>query len=167
MSYSIVFSSRTGNTARLAEVLRDTLPAADCLYFGPPDESAAEAERIFVGFWTDKGNCDEDTAAFLETLKDSEVFLFGTAGSGRGEAYFTRILDAVKSRLSPSVRVMGSFMCQGKMPPAVLARYENMLASTANPAAVREMIAGFHQAADRPNETDFLAFKRAAAAAMK
>ena len=34
MSYAIVFSSRTGNTALLAQTIRDTLPG-DCLYLVP------------------------------------------------------------------------------------------------------------------------------------
>ena len=36
MSYAIVYTSLTGNTARLAEALRAALPAEDCLYFGAP-----------------------------------------------------------------------------------------------------------------------------------
>ena len=33
-SYSIVFSSRTGNTAELAEAVREALPEGTCEYFG-------------------------------------------------------------------------------------------------------------------------------------
>lgn len=55
MSYAIVFSSRTGNTALLAQTIWDTLPG-DCLYFGTPDPKALEAETVYVGFWTDKGS---------------------------------------------------------------------------------------------------------------
>ena len=32
--YSIVFSSRTGNTAELAEAVREALPEGTCEYFG-------------------------------------------------------------------------------------------------------------------------------------
>ena len=81
MSYAIVFSSRTGNTALLAQSIRDTLPG-DCLYFGTPDPKALEAETVYVGFWTDKGSCDESIAQFLKTLTNQKVFLFGTAGFG-------------------------------------------------------------------------------------
>lgn len=35
MRYAIVYSSRTGNTARLAETIRETLGQETCLYFGP------------------------------------------------------------------------------------------------------------------------------------
>ena len=36
MSYAIVYSSRTGNTAMLAQAVREALPQEDCRYFGAP-----------------------------------------------------------------------------------------------------------------------------------
>ena len=65
MSYAIVYSSRTGNTELLARAIQSALPAEDCLYFGGPDAAALAADRLYVGFWTDKGSCDEELAAFL------------------------------------------------------------------------------------------------------
>lgn len=72
-----------------------------------------------MGFWTDKGTCDEPTARFLQSLTDQKVFLFGTAGFGGAPAYFQQILDRVKANLAPGVQVTGTYMCQGKMPQAV------------------------------------------------
>lgn len=80
MSYSIVYSSQTGNTKQLAETLRETLPQEGCRYFGTPAEAAAEADTLYVGFWTDRGHADADCNAFLKTLRGKKVFLFGTAG---------------------------------------------------------------------------------------
>ena len=40
MSYAIVFSSRTGNTALLAQTLREQLPQADCILLPLPLEQA-------------------------------------------------------------------------------------------------------------------------------
>ena len=34
MSYAIIYSSRTGNTALLAQAIREALPQEECLYFG-------------------------------------------------------------------------------------------------------------------------------------
>ena len=70
MKCAIVYSSKTGNTRELAEVLRSCIPQEDLLYFGKPDESALRAERICAGFWTDKGSCDEETAKFLEKIQN-------------------------------------------------------------------------------------------------
>ena len=49
MSYAIVYSSHTGNTALLAQTIRETLPQEDCVYFGAPDPSALTAETVYDG----------------------------------------------------------------------------------------------------------------------
>lgn len=154
MKYAIVYSSRTGNTAALAQALRERLPAEDCVYFGPPGETIPAAELVFAGFWTDKGVCDEAASAFLKTLGDQKVFLLGTAGFGGGGAYFEQILSRVKALLAPSVVVVGTFLCQGRMPTAVLARYEAMLTQGGDTDRVRGMIENYHAAASHPDPQD-------------
>ena len=109
MTYSIVYSSKTGNTKMLADALHQALPADDCLYFGAPDAQALAAERIYIGFWTDKGTCDAETAAFLAQLTHQEIFLFGTCGFGGGVAYFEQILARVRDLLPESVQLVGSY----------------------------------------------------------
>ena len=76
MSYSIVYSSKTGNTKMLADAIASVLPKADCVYVGQPCQEAFEADRIYVGFWTDKGKCNEEIEDFLKQLTEQEVFLF-------------------------------------------------------------------------------------------
>ena len=110
MSYAIVYSSRTGNTALLAQTIRDALPGEGCVYVGAPSQEALAAETIYVGFWTDKGTCDAPTQAFLQGLTHQKVFLFGTAGFGGSPAYFDQILARVKENLAPGVQVLGSYM---------------------------------------------------------
>lgn len=150
MTYAIIYSSKTGNTRLLAETLRDTLPTADCLYFGEPSDEALRAERIHVGFWTDKGTCDAGTAAFLARVTTQEVFLFGTAGFGGAPEYFDKILSAARQNLPDGVTVCGSYMCQGKMPMAVRARYEQMEDSPRR----QMMIENFDAALSHPDTAD-------------
>ena len=157
MSYAIVYSSPTGNTAMLAQTIREALPEAECCYFGEPDDQALSAERIYVGFWTDKGTCDEQTARFLEHLTDQQVFLFGTAGFGGAAAYFDQILGRVKEKLGPEVQVIGTYMCQGKMPPAVRRRYEAMEDSPRRTA----MLENFDKAVSHPDAQDLAQLKAA------
>lgn len=157
MSYAIVYSSPTGNTAMLAQTIREALPQAECCYFGEPDDQALSAKRIYVGFWTDKGTCDEQTARFLERLTDQQVFLFGTAGFGGAAAYFDQILSRVKEKLGPEVKVIGTYMCQGKMPPAVRRRYEAMEDSPRRTA----MLENFDKAVSHPDAQDLAQLKAA------
>ena len=63
MTCAIVYSSRTGNTKQLAEAVRASLGEQTCLYMGPPDDRALTADRLYVGFWTDKGTCDAATVS--------------------------------------------------------------------------------------------------------
>ena len=64
MTCAIVYSSRTGNTKQLAEAVRASLGEQTCLYMGPPDDRALTADRLYVGFWTDKGHADDTLTAF-------------------------------------------------------------------------------------------------------
>lgn len=157
MTYSIVYSSKTGNTRMLAEALASFLPEADRVYMGEPAPQARDAERIYVGFWTDKGTCDPETAAFLAELTTQEVFLFGTAGFGGSADYFEKILAQVKQKLSPQVRPIGTYMCQGKMPQGVRHRYEAMEESPRR----QMLLDNFDQALSHPDEADLQHLKAA------
>ena len=46
MSYAIVYSSRTGNTAMLARAVREALPQEDSRYFGAPAPQALDADTV-------------------------------------------------------------------------------------------------------------------------
>ena len=54
---------------------------------------------IYVGFWTDKGNASKEALDYLKTLHHQKIFLFGTAGFGKSDNYFKKIIDKVKEVL--------------------------------------------------------------------
>ena len=159
MTYAIVYSSRTGNTGLLAETLREVLPEA--LYFGPPSEEALRADRLYVGFWTDRGRCDKQTADFLKTVTNQEIFLFGTAGFGDNQAYFDKILRKTAGYLPKTARLTGSFLCQGKMPLSVRQRYEKMLRSPLRPPHLQALVENFDRALSHPDARDLAQLKAA------
>ena len=158
MTYSIVYSSKTGNTKMLADALHQALPADDCLYFGAPDAQALAAERIYIGFWTDKGTCDAETAAFLAQLTQQEIFLFGTCGFGGGVAYFEQILARVRDLLPESVQLVGSYVCPGKMPQSIRDRYVRIAEEEpAKRSHMQKMIFNFDCALSHPDANDLQA----------
>lgn len=152
MTYAIVYCSRTGNTASLAACIRAALPADALVYFGAPDDAALAVDLLFVGFWTDKGSCCESLATFLTRVQQKQIFLFGTAGFGGAPAYFDSILDRVQTNLSPGNRVLGRFMCQGRMPVSVRERYAAMAAQ--EPERASALLQNFDQALLHPNADD-------------
>lgn len=161
MSYAIVFSSKTGNTRLLADTLRASLPQNECTYFGAPAPEALGAETLYIGFWTDKGHADDTLTAFLQTLKGKRVFLFGTAGFGGSAPYFEKILAATRKALDGSNTVIGSFMCQGKMPVSVRQRYEAMKAKPLHIPNLDALIENFDKALSHPDAADLEQLKQA------
>lgn len=161
MSYAIVFSSKTGNTKLLADTLRDSLPQDACSYFGAPDPAALDADTLYVGFWTDKGTADAAILEFLEQLHGKKVFLFGTAGFGGSEGYFNKILKTVQKSLDRSNTLIGSFMCQGKMPLSVRQRYEAMKKQPIHMPNLDMLIENFDKALSHPDADDLARLKQA------
>ena len=163
MSYAIVFSSKTGNTRLLADTLRASLPQNECTYFGAPAPEALEAETLYIGFWTDKGHADDTLTAFLQTLKGKRIFLFGTAGFGGSAEYFEQILAAVQKSLDGSNTVIGTYMCQGKMPMTVRQQYEKMLQQPNHAPNLEMLIENFDKALAHPDAADLDQLRKKAA----
>ncbi len=153
--YSIVYSSKTGNTKKLAETIYNFLPQNECEYYGAVDKIDGKlSDVIYIGFWTEKGNADSLTVEFLNKLKGKKIFLFGTAGYGESEKYFDGIINNVKKNIDSSNTVIGTFMCQGKMPLSVRERYKKMKEQNNVSFNVDNLIANFDKALSHPNEND-------------
>lgn len=112
MKCSIVYSSVTGNTKKLAETIKNKV--GEC-YFGKPSDEALIADVIFIGFWTTKNSCSVDIQEFIAKLSDKKIFIFGTAGYDNTKEYFEEILNNVKSHVPSSNTIVGAYMCQGKV----------------------------------------------------
>ena len=93
-NYSIVFSSSTGNTKKLADAVYEILPKDKCDYFGENDSKIPPSDLLYIGFWTDKGSADTKTLELLAKLKNKKIFLFGTAGFGGSDVYFVAIFPS-------------------------------------------------------------------------
>ena len=150
----IVSESLTGNTAMLAEALRAHLQAENARVTTPVLADPDSSDVFFVGSWTDKGDCAADTAAFLEKLEQKKVFLFGSCGFDRSDAYYETVYRRFADHLKPDNTIIGHYICQGKMPESVLRRFEAMKA--ANPESSRwdACIENYNQALSHPNGTD-------------
>lgn len=112
--YSIIFSSLTGNTKKLADTIRAVLPAEDCDYFGAPKAEELHSEILYIGFWTDKGNADSATLELLSKLRDKKFFLFGTAGFGGSGHIFRRSLSMLSSLLAQATPCSESICARAK-----------------------------------------------------
>ena len=151
MTSAILYSSLSGNTKLLAQTIYDVIKE-DCKYCGETKE--IDADRVYVGFWTNKGTADDKTMEFLKTLHNKEIFLFGTAGFGGSQEYFDGILQRTKQNIDAGNTVIGTYMCQGKMPISVRNRYEKLKESPNCPANIDMLIENFDKAVSHPDQND-------------
>ena len=80
--------------------------------------------------------------------------MFGTCGFGGSEAYFQKVLTAVKKNVDSSNTIVGTYMCQGKMPQSVKDRYLKMKKSPVPVPNVDQLIANFDTALTHPDTLD-------------
>ena len=153
--YSIIYSSKTGNTKKLAETLQNILPKDNCQYYCPVEKAPKVLSNLlYIGFWTDKGTADTQTIEFLKQLKNKKIFLFGTAGYGGSQNYFEEIINNVKKNIDSSNTLIGTFMCQGKMPLSVKERYKKMQEQNNSSLKIDDLIANFDRALSHPDAAD-------------
>lgn len=146
MKYSIVFSSVTGNTKKLAETIKNKV--GEC-YFGKPCDEALEADIIFIGFWTAGNSCGADIKAFIEKLSGKKVFIFGTAGYDNTKEYFSGILDSVKKLVPQSNTIIGTYMCQGRVSDAIQNKIKKAM-----PEKFEAIKDNLVESLNHPNEND-------------
>ena len=168
MNIALITNSKSGNTAQLAQALRDAFaasgsaPICDIELPDAPDVAQLEdtasqalaADAVCVGFWCDKGSCTEGVAKLLERMNGKRVFLFGTCGFGGSQEYFDQIVARVAEHLPQTAELAGAFMCQGKMGPGIRARYEAMLVKNPGDARAQAFIDNFDSALAHPSAED-------------
>ncbi|MEG0393100.1 flavodoxin family protein [Anaerorhabdus sp.] len=158
MEYAIVYVSKTGNTKMLVDVIKKCVPG-ECVYEGDVTKSDNLPELIFVGSGVDKGNFYPSVLEFLKNMRDKKVFLFGTAWFQKTQTYYDRIIKIVRSSVYPGNKVIGDFMCQGKMPLLIKNKCEKMDRKTAK-FDIDLFLKGFDETLLHPNESDFKHFER-------
>ena len=154
MKIAIVYASETGNTAQIAQAIREGCQGHEIVAFGPLPRDVGEAELIFVGSWTDKGTCAPVVKEFLQGLHGKRVALFGTAGFGISELYFASLAERFKSEVPQGNQVVSTFFCTGKMPQAVRDRYEAQLKEKPEDGKLQSMIKAFDLALSHPDQAD-------------
>ena len=168
MKYAIMYCSKTGNTRQLAEAIYEAFPEKETRIEAVSEKQISVSEPvILVGFWVDKGTCPSEIQALLQTLHGKQVALFGTAGFGASSTYFAAIAARVQAFLPEDNRLLGSYLCQGKMPTTVRDRYAAQLAETPGDAHLQGLLENFDHARTHPDESDLQAAKEFAKRILK
>jgi flavodoxin len=153
MKSLIVYSSKTGNTRKLAEIANEML-AGDktfCPVSEAPDPTGFDL--VVVGFWLQAGKPDPKSAEYLAKIGDAKLFLLATHGAAADSPHAQTALETARS-LAAEAQVVGSFNCPGEVNPAVLEK-----ASQKDPQP--PWLADAPAAVGRPNAEDLAALRAA------
>ncbi|MFP4309698.1 MAG: flavodoxin family protein [Desulfococcaceae bacterium] len=152
MKSLLVYSSRTGNTEKVARAIFEVLPEPREIY---PVETAPPAEGydfVALGFWVDKGRPDERASRYMATVRDQVVGLFGTLGAEPDSEHARTCIRRAMEMMSERNRVAGALLCQGRVDPAVVAAMQRHAPNTHPMTPERR--ARLREAEKHPDETD-------------
>ncbi len=152
MKFLITYSSRTGNTRKIAEALYHAAPDGSRLAPIEDTPPADDFDILFIGYWMDKGGPDAKAKAYLSTLKEKKIVLFETMGADpTGEHAYVGFANAALY-LSPDCRVLGVFASQGAIDPNLLAMMRKLPKGSPHNSPQMEAVA--QEAAKHPDTAD-------------
>ena len=104
-------------------------------------------------FWADRGSVDQKTLRYLQSLEGHKIGLFGTLGADPGSDHARDISGKAQELAAEKNTVLGCFLCQGRIDPALTERFKSLPAD--NPHAMTpERIRLYEEAAKHPDEKD-------------
>jgi hypothetical protein len=149
MKTMIVYSSRTGNTRRIARAILEALPKDTEIYPVEEAPSPEDYDRVIIGFWVDKGVADDRAREYMAGVRAKEVGIFATLGAEPDSKHALDVMVRTRELLAGN-RICGEFVCQGRIDPALI---EAMQSSGAHPMTP-ERKRRHEEAKNHPDEED-------------
>lgn len=120
MKTIVVYSTRTGNTKKVAEAIAAALPpGTPCQPLADePDLTAYDC--VFLGFWVDRGTANQEAQDVIRTLKNDHICLFATLGANPKSEHAASSLKQAEALLPDGKAADGTFICQGAVDPKVI-----------------------------------------------
>ena len=156
--YAILYSSKTGNTKKVAEAMIEGREDAFDLWDVKEKPVLDEYECIFMGYWVDQGAPDMSAKKVMATIRNKPVALFYTLGAEKEGPHAMTCAANGGASLGAGCKVLGVFNSQGAIDPVVIEMMKKLPLGGPH-AATAENIARWASAAEHPNEEDLDAAK--------
>ncbi|MDO5725138.1 MAG: flavodoxin family protein [Tissierellia bacterium] len=126
MKILITYSSKTGNTKKVAEAIATVVEGADILDI-KENPNFDDYDAVIVGYWADRGKADPLADKFLPNIKDKVCGVFATLGAYPDSDHAKDIINYGKNLLEENGnKVISTFICQGKIDPALTERFKDL-----------------------------------------
>ncbi len=114
MKALVVYSSKTGNTKKLAEALYGALQYEKDLISLSDNPNPAAYDFVAAGFWLQGGEPDPATQEFLPKIGEKEVILFATHAAAKNSDHVKNAMNKAKELAAPA-RICATFSCLGQV----------------------------------------------------
>lgn len=153
MKTLIAYSSKTGNTKKVAESILKCFPKGEIKDI--TDVENLNYDLIIVGTWIDKGTADAKALEFIETIKNKKIAYFFTLGAFPNSEHANDCIKNInKLFLDNKNTILGNFHCQGAIDPKLISWMSELPAEHPH-SPNKERIERWEEAAKHPNENDF------------
>lgn len=154
MKILLTYSSRTGNTKKVADAIYEVMPK-ETVYKSIDEEISLDGfDIVILGFWVDKGLPDKKALNFIEKIQGKKVAIFATLGAYPDSDHAKNTLIKARELLEPENKVIGDFICQGAIDPKLIKKFEDFPKD--HPHYLDETRKKRHaEAKKHPNEEDF------------
>jgi len=152
MKSLVVYSTQTGNTLNVAQAIFEILPSPKEIHSVSTAPAPDGYDLVAIGFWVDKGQPDKMSQQYMQKLHGVTLGLFGTLGAHPESKHARDCLKRAVDLVSGSNFVAGTFLCRGRIDPAVIKMMQKV-APDHHPMTP-ERIARIKEAESHPDETD-------------
>ena len=119
MKTMVVYSSKSGNTEKLAKTVYDNLAGEKYIYPVTQAPEPDDYDLVAVGFWLMAGKPDPKSIEYFSKIKGTRVFLFATHGAAKGSDHANAAMEKAIAMIDGG-EIAGTFSCQGVVNPEVL-----------------------------------------------
>ena len=154
MKSLVVYSSKTGNTQKVAQAIFEIMPQ-ETTDLCPVEEqpSPDSYDFIILGFWADRENPDSRAQKYMKLLKNKKVALFATLGASPDSDHAKKTMQNARQLIEKDNTLIGDFICRGKIDPKITARFKNLPPDHPH-ALTPERLASHQEASKHPDARD-------------
>jgi flavodoxin len=122
----VVYSSRTGNTKKIADAIYDAMPEGSKIAPVKDDPNFEDYDFVAVGFWVDKGLPDKRAQEYMRKIKGKKVGLFMTLGADPDSEHSNDCMKRASEMVRLDNGLIGHFISQGKVAPKLIKMFEKL-----------------------------------------
>lgn len=133
MKSLVVYSSKTGNTKKVAEAIYKVMPVGTDFCSVDEIDSFDKYDFIAFGCWIDKKTADKKALKKIDGIKNKEVGIFATLGAYPDSQHAIEAMDSIRKLfIENQNKIATEFICQGRIDPAITERFKKLPADNSH-----------------------------------